>query len=151
LENNSIFIYGFGNPGRQDDGLGPAIIKKLEDDKIHGITTDCNYQLNIEDADNIAQSDVVIFVDASLDADEPFSFRKIEPSSVITFTTHSMSPESVIALCSDIHNRVPVAYVMGIRGYEWDFEEGLSSKAMDNFNQAYAFLLEKIKDMRSKS
>ncbi len=147
MKDNSIFVYGFGNPGRQDDGLGPAIIKKLEDENIPGIATDCNYQLNIEDADNISGSDVVIFVDASIDADEPFSFSKIEPSAEITFTTHSMSPESVLALCMDIHNRAPEAYVMAIRGYEWEFLEGLSSKAMYNFNEAYQFLLGKINDM----
>lgn len=147
MKENSIFIYGYGNPGRQDDGLGPAIIQKLEDEKIQGITTDCNYQLNIEDADNISQSETVIFVDASIDADDPFSFRKIEPAAEITFTTHSMSPESVVALCADIYDRTPEAYVMAIRGYEWDFSEGLSSTAMKNFNEAYQFLLAKIDDM----
>jgi hydrogenase maturation protease len=149
LKEQSVYVYGFGNPGRQDDGLGPMVIDKLENENIEGITTDSNYQLNIEDADNIAGSDFVIFVDASIDADEPFSFRKIEPSAEITFTTHSMSPESVIALCGDIHGRIPDSYVLAIRGYEWDMCEGLSEKAIYNFNEAYRFLQGKIKDMRS--
>lgn len=143
----SIYVYGFGNPGRQDDGLGPMITDKLESENIEGVTTDSNYQLNIEDADNIAGSDLVIFVDASIDADEPFSFKKIEPSAEITFTTHSMSPESVIALCGDIHGRIPETYVLAIRGYEWEMFEGLSAKAISNFNDAYRFLLERIDDM----
>lgn len=147
MKNKSIYVYGFGNPGRQDDGLGPMIIDKLETENIAGITTDSNYQLNIEDADNISGSDIVIFVDASIDADEPFSFKRIEPSAEITFTTHSMSPESVIALCGDIYGRVPESYVLAIRGYEWEMFEGLSEKAMKNFNEAYRFLLEKIDDM----
>jgi len=147
LKNKSIYVYGFGNPGRQDDGLGPMIIDKLETENIAGITTDSNYQLNIEDADNISGSDIVIFVDASIDADEPFSFKRIEPSAEITFTTHSMSPESVIALCGDIYGRVPESYVLAIRGYEWEMFEGLTEKAMKNFNEAYRFLLEKIDDM----
>lgn len=147
LKNNSIYVYGFGNPGRQDDGLGPMIIDKLDEESIEGITTDSNYQLNIEDADNISKSDIVIFVDASIDADEPFSFKKIEPSAEITFTTHSMSPESVIALCGDIYGRIPEAYVLAVRGYEWEMFEGLSEKAMNNFNEAYRFLYERINDM----
>lgn len=151
MDGNGIFVYGFGNSGRQDDGLGPAIIKRLEDEKIQGIETDCNYQLNIEDADNNSKCKVVIFVDASIDADEPFSFRKIVPAAEITFTTHSMAPESVVALCMDIYNRAPEAYVMGIRGYQWDFEEGLTSKAMYNFNEAYQFLLGKITELRKKN
>lgn len=147
MECNSIYVYGFGNPGRQDDGLGPMIIDRLENERIDSVTTDSNYQLNIEDADNIAGSDIVIFVDASIDAEEPFSFRRIEPSAEITFTTHSMSPESVIALCGDIHGKIPETYVLAIRGYEWEMFEGLSERAIYNFNEAYSFLLEKISEM----
>lgn len=147
MECNSIYVYGFGNPGRQDDGLGPMIIDRLENENIDCVTTDSNYQLNIEDADNIAGSDIVIFVDAAIDAEEPFSFRKIEPSAEITFTTHSMSPESVIALCGDIHGKIPETYVLAIRGYEWEMFEGLSERAIFNFNEAYSFLLEKISEM----
>ena len=150
MNNNSIYVYGFGNPGRQDDGLGPMIIDKLDKENIEGITTDSNYQLNIEDADNISKSDIVIFVDASLDAEEPFSFERIEPSAEITFTTHAMSPESVIALCGDIYGRIPETYVLAVRGYQWEMFEGLSEKAMDNFNEAYQFLLQKINDMLEK-
>ncbi|HOP29623.1 MAG TPA: hydrogenase maturation protease [Spirochaetota bacterium] len=147
MDCKSIYVYGFGNPGRQDDGLGPMIIDKLESENIEGITTDSNYQLNIEDADNIAGYDFVVFVDASIDACEPFSFGRIEPSAEITFTTHSMSPESVIALCGDIHGMIPETYVLAIRGYEWEMFEGLSEKAISNFDAAYSFLLEKIEDM----
>lgn len=148
MKDKRLFIYGFGNPGRQDDGLGPAIIDKLESDNISGIVIDSNYQMNIEDAHNISQCDAVIFVDASIEAEEPFSFTKIEPSSEITFSTHTMSPESVLALCKELYDKDMEAYVLAIRGYEWEFVEALSSKAADNFNIAYAFLLNKIKEMR---
>ena len=148
MESKKILIYGFGNPGRQDDGLGPAIIEKLESESIPGISTDCNYQLNIEDAYSIAENDIVVFVDASIDAGEPFSFIKIEPSAEITFTTHSMSPQSVLALCSELYDKKLDAYVLGIRGYEWDFMVGLSSKAENNFNGAYHFILDWLNDLR---
>ena len=145
MKDNRIYIYGFGNPGRQDDGLGPAIIDRLEQDNIPGIITDSNYQLNVEDAYNISDSDIVIFVDASIDAEEPFSFKRIEPSNEITFTTHSMSPESVLALSNEMYDKDIEAYVLAIRGYEWEFIQEFSSKAVHNFNEAYAFLTEKIK------
>jgi hydrogenase maturation protease len=144
-----IYIYGFGNPGRQDDGLGPAIIDKLEQEKIAGIITDSNYQLNIEDAHNISESDVVIFVDASTDAEEPFTFKRIEPANEITFTTHSMSPESVLALAKDIYDKDIEAYVMAIRGYGWEFNEPFTPKAAQNFNEAYIFLSYKINKLLS--
>ncbi len=147
MKDNRLFVYGFGNPGRQDDGLGPAIIDKLENDKVEGIIIDSNYQMNIEDAHNISQCESVIFVDASIDAEEPFSFYKIEPSANITFSTHTMSPESVLALCKELYDKDMDAYVMAIRGYEWDFIEGFSSKAVSNFDEAYLFLVKKIEEM----
>ena len=147
MESKSILVYGFGNPGRQDDGLGPAIIERLENEGIPGVVTDCNYQLNIEDAYSVAENDVVVFVDASLDADEPFSFSRIEASAEITFTTHSMSPQSVLALCAELYDRKLEAFVLGIKGYEWDFEVGLTSKAENNFNEAYTFLKNWLNDM----
>ena len=147
MKDNKIYVYGFGNPGRQDDALGPAIIDKLESDGVEGIILDSNYQLNIEDAHNISVCSKVIFVDASIDADEPFSFNKIEPSAEITFTTHTMSPESVIALVKDLYDKDMEAYVLAVKGYEWEFIEGLSSGAADNFNKTYTFLLNKIKEL----
>lgn len=147
MKEKKILVYGFGNPGRQDDGLGPAIIERLDTDGIPGIATDCNYQLNIEDAYLIAENDIVVFVDASIDAEEPYSFSKIEPSAEITFTTHSMSPQSVLALCAELYEKKLDAYVLGIRGYEWDFEVGLTPKADKNFNEAYSFLLKWLNDM----
>jgi hydrogenase maturation protease len=147
LKENKIYIYGFGNPGRQDDGLGPAIIDRLQQDNIAGIITDSNYQLNIEDAHNISGSDIVIFVDASIDAEEPFSFKKIEASNEITFTTHSMPPESVLALSKKIYAKDIEAYILAIRGYRWGFNKEFSPKAVKNFNAAYAFLIHKIKEI----
>lgn len=147
MKDKKILIYGFGNPGRQDDGLGPAIIERLENEQFPGVATDCNYQLNIEDAYFVAENDVVVFVDASINADEPFSFSKIEPSAEITFTTHSMSPQSVLALCAELYDKKLEAYVLGIRGYEWDFATGLTSMAENNFNEAYCFIKKWLNDM----
>ena len=44
-----VIVYGYGNPARGDDGLGPAMAAALEDLDIPGITIESNYQLVIED------------------------------------------------------------------------------------------------------
>ena len=113
----------------------------LEQAQLPGVDTDCNFQLNVEDAHTIAQYDIVIFADASMFDEPPFVFHKIEPTPEITFTTHEMSAESVLALCSEIGRPCPVAYMLGIRGYEWEFQEGLTEGAKHNLGEAYNFLL----------
>ena len=47
---NRVLVIGYGNPGRQDDGLGAAVIERLEALGLEGVTVDADYQLNIEDA-----------------------------------------------------------------------------------------------------
>ncbi|HRZ28952.1 MAG TPA: hydrogenase maturation protease [Spirochaetota bacterium] len=142
-----IVVYGYGNPGRQDDGLGPAMARRIGESGISGVETDSNYQLNIEDAAFIADADCVVFVDASLAGDGPFDFVEIGPSEEITFTTHSVSPQSVLALCQDLFGRNVRAYLMGIRGYAWDFAEGLSPDAEKNLDAAHDYLRSFINDL----
>ena len=142
-----MLVYGYGNPGRQDDGLGPALVARLEEERIPGVTTDCNYQLQIEDAAAVSEHDAVIFVDASLVGGEPFSFTGLEPSNDITFTTHTMSPASVLALCHELYRKSVRAYLLAIRGYEWEFVEGLSPMAGNNLERAHSFLVSKIAEL----
>jgi Ni,Fe-hydrogenase maturation factor len=37
-----ILVIGFGNPGRLDDGLGPAFVREIEKFKIPNLVTDSN-------------------------------------------------------------------------------------------------------------
>ncbi|MCD6565713.1 MAG: hypothetical protein J7K53_07185, partial [Bacteroidales bacterium] len=71
-----ILIYGYGNPGREDDGLGNAFVGAIrswiEKNKLTHIEIDSNYQLNIEDADIMARNDIVLFVDATEEPIENF-------------------------------------------------------------------------------
>lgn len=140
LKDREIFIYGFGNPGMGDDGLGPLIAGMIEEKQFQGVVADSNYQLNIEDAYEISKSSKVIFVDASIDCDEPFSFYEISPSAEITFTTHSMHPKSVLALCTEFYNDSLKAYILAVRGYSFEFEEKISEKASENLKKAYEYL-----------
>jgi hydrogenase maturation protease len=135
-----VLVYGYGNPGRQDDGLGPALIGRLEEMRLPGVESDANYQLNIEDAHTISGYRVVIFVDAERDAEGCYSFIKLTPSLGISFTTHAMLPASVLALCQDVYGKLPEAYMLAIPGYEWDFTEGLSEAAKMNLETAFGFI-----------
>lgn len=144
MDYKNILIYGFGNPGRQDDGLGPALVEKLEADKNFKADTDSNYQLNIEDAYEISRYKAVIFVDASYSCEESFSFYEIEPAGEITFTTHAMSPQSIMALCEDLYPEKVKAFILEIKGVEWEFKEGLSAEAEKNLEEAFNFLKNRI-------
>jgi hydrogenase maturation protease len=140
-----VLVYGIGNPGRQDDGLGPMLVEMLEAAGLAGVDLDSNYQLNVEDALALSTHGTIIFVDASETSDEPFSFLALEPSRDIAFTTHELSPAAVLALCEDLYGKRPLAWTLAIRGYAWDLGEGLSPRAEVNLSAALAFILGRLK------
>ncbi len=146
----NILVYGYGNPGRQDDGLGNAMTERIDqwiaDEGIANVRTDSNYQLNIEDAAEIADCDVVFFVDASTEDIEDFCITSVGAAFKIEFTMHAVSPAFVVDLCHKIYYKTPVAYLIHIRGYEWDFAEGLTTRAQTNLDGAFAFLIKILKE-----
>jgi hydrogenase maturation protease len=135
-----LLIYGYGNPGRQDDGLGPYIVQKVEGLGFPWVDTDADYQLQIEDADTISRYEIVIFVDAASEGREPFSVRQLSPAGELSYTTHHMEPNAVLGLCGQVYGVVPKAWIIGIRGYGFDVHEGLTDEAADNAKEAFFFI-----------
>jgi hydrogenase maturation protease len=136
----SILLYGFGNPGRQDDGLGPCAIEEIERLQLPGVDTDANYQLQIEDAAQVSSHEIVVFVDASMQGNGPFTVQKVRPAANLGYTSHAVSPESLLGICGSVFGRVPDAWIVGIRGYEFEFTEGLTEKARVNLDRALDFI-----------
>ena len=139
-----ILVYGYGNPGRQDDGLGVALVEELEKwavaEKIPGLGFDSNYQLNAEDALALAEHDVVVFADATGQGTEAFAFRRLEPHTTIAFSTHAMAPESVFALCTELYGKQPATWLLTIRGYAWEPAAAPTPTAQANLAAALTFL-----------
>ncbi len=141
-----LLIYGYGNPGRQDDGIGARFVEMVDDwieeDKLTDIYTDCNYQLNIEDSAVVADYETVIFVDASVVEEvEDFKLETIQPNdATIEFTMHAVSTSYVIDLCRKLYGKTPQAYVLHVKAYEFDFIEELTPKAAENLESAFQFI-----------
>nr|NQU90498.1 hydrogenase maturation protease [Bacteroidota bacterium] len=139
-----ILIYGYGNPGREDDGLGNRFVEMAEawakSEGLANIQFDSNYQLNIEDAAEIEPKDIVIFVDASTEEIDDFILTEITPSSKVEFSMHSVSASYVVQLCNDIYKKSPKSFLLHLKGYQWEFLEGLSARASENLEKALAFI-----------
>ena len=134
-------VIGFGNPGRRDDGLGPALAAWLDGRAIPGVTVDSDYQLTVEDAEAVARHEVVVFADAAVGGSEPFYFRRTHPRGAPGFSSHGVEPGEVLALAEALFGARPEAYVLGIRGYAFnEFGEGLSDLAAANLAAAGEFM-----------
>ncbi len=138
-----ILIIGYGNPGRREDGLGPALAQKIADHSFKHITVDQDYQLNVEHAADVAQSKLTIFIDARVQGEAAYEFQRLEAEAPLSFSTHSVSPQAVLFLAQSLFDKTPEAYLLSIRGYQFNaFGEVLSNAALDNLESAYDFLMD---------
>jgi len=144
-----ILIYGYGNPGRQDDALGVLLSEKIEvwvkENDYPFITVDQNYQLNIEDAEYISNYDLVIFLDASVEEIESVLIEPVHPNLKTDFSMHSVTPAFVLGLTHQIFNQSPETFQLHIKGYKYNFMESLTEGAITNLETAFAELISFLK------
>ena len=130
-ETVNIWIIGFGNRHRRDDGIGPHVadrLKRLLDD-VGGVNTVSLHQLGPELAEDLQAATGVIFIDA---AQEPLSrgcsWSEIRPVSDMHRIAHSLT--------ANAYNRYPPAWMVSVQGSDFGFGEGLSQAAADSANLA---------------
>lgn len=143
-----ILLIGYGNPGRQDDGLGPALAEIVEQLELPGVSVDSDYQLTVEHAEMAAHHGTVVFADATMKGEETFSWTPVEPAAAgIRFTSHHLSPADVLALARDLFAAEPTGYILAMRGQRFgEFDSGLSADAQKALEDAAEFLTAKIRD-----
>ena len=105
----NVLLYGYGNPGRQDDGLGNAFIDRIEEwikeEGLENIELDSNYQLNIEDAEAISNYDIAIFIDASVEEIDDFCVTKVSKESErILIDEYKLPEDECSAIAEAIEN-----------------------------------------------
>jgi Ni,Fe-hydrogenase maturation factor len=137
---SDILIYGIGNPGRQDDSLGVTFATLMEDwvtTNNLNIDIEYNYQLNIEDAARISLHKIVIFADASKESIENFVVSRVFPKASNDSLSHSVNPESILFVCKELFTCQPDAFIVHIKGYEWEFGEPATVNALNNLELAF--------------
>jgi hydrogenase maturation protease len=140
-----VLLIGYGNPGRIDDGLGPALAREVAALGLDGVTVEEAYQLAVEDAAAAAEHDVVVFADAAAAGPGPFRFTPVAPDGTVRFTTHSVSPGAVLAMAREHFDAEPRGWLLAIRGHEFDgFGEALSPRAAKNLAAAAHFVGEAL-------
>lgn len=138
-------MFGIGNSGRGDDGLGWAFLDRVVDEAAFTGRAEYRYQLQVEDAALIRRAARVVFVD-SYDGELPDGFRwqPCEPSEAFEFTTHVLPPRAILYYCQDLYGETPPADVLMIQGTTWDLGSGLSGEAEDRLQRALRFFREEI-------
>lgn len=151
-------VIGYGNLDRGDDGVAYYVVNALrkhlgqktldEDDtglEELGTAVDSVFltQLMPELIDTIADYDQVIFIDAHVIADVPdLHCSPISPEYTPSAFTHHMTPAMVLMLLKTLHHKEPKAYLVSLRGWNFDFHRGLSESTEILVQQAVGHIVE---------
>jgi hydrogenase maturation protease len=136
-----VLVFGYGNLSRGDDALGPLLLEYVESHcNLDGIEILSDFQLQIEHALDLENRSLVLFVDASVSCVSAFDFARLEPVRDKSYTTHAMSPESVLDVYQSIKKQTPPpCFLLSIKAEKLELGEGLSTPAENHLNQACQF------------
>lgn len=134
-----ILVFAWGNPSRGDDALGPLFAEAIDALHLPGVECLTDFQLQVEHALDLCGRERVLFVDAAmgLDADEAFRMSQLTPRRDASFTTHAVSPDTLLQVAEDLDRRAPPpAWLLRIGGERWELGEALSESARRNLDRA---------------
>lgn len=135
-----ILVFGWGNPSRGDDALGPLFIERIAALGLPDIECLTDFQLQVEDALELHGRRRILFVDASLTAAAPFSVSPLAPARDAGFSTHAITPAAVMQVYADLHGAAPPpCHLLAIRGEQFALGTELSPAAADHLVAALAW------------
>lgn len=130
-------VFAWGNPARGDDALGPMFIEALEALALPGVECLTDFQLQVEHALDLKGRSRILFVDASVSAAAPFGVEPVQALRDSSFTSHAMTPAAVLQVYQDVEGEAPPpAFLLGIRGAQWELGEPPSPGALHNLQAA---------------
>lgn len=140
-----LLIFGYGNPSRGDDALGPLLLEKLQASvDLTAVELLTDFQLQIEHALDLQQRSAVLFVDATAAGNAELNLRELHPAQDATFSTHVMSPSAVMAVYQQLYgDTVPPCFLLTIKGEIFSLGAPLSAVAQNNL-QAATLLIQQL-------
>lgn len=127
---DTVLIIGYGNTLRRDDGVGYAMAEAVEEWALSGVRSRAVHQLTPELAAEMAQADLVIFVDAAaqpaIAASDELMLEPLSPETSDLAMTHSVNPRSLLWLAQRLYEATPRAYHLLIPAVDFAFGETMS-------------------------
>ncbi|TXI18613.1 MAG: hydrogenase maturation protease [Nitrosomonas sp.] len=138
---SKLLLFGYGNPGRGDDALGPLLIEKINQWGLTDVTCLTDMQLLIEHTCDFIGFQQILFVDADVSCDEPFLVTDIYPEKDDSYTSHALTPAALLFIFQQIYQRkAPPGILLRIRGYDFELGDTLSKQANSNLSAALNYL-----------
>jgi hydrogenase maturation protease len=169
-----VLLLAYGNPWRQDDGAGLAVLNALNRrlglsefsaegqvlDEEQGTVYTADgleiesrfvYQLDPGLAEAAAVVDRLILVDAHRDEEgEPIRRVAVEPGYEASFTFHHVSPASLLGVAQAAYGRAPQAWLYSVQGWQFHHGTQLSAETSQNVLVLAERILAELTDPRTR-
>jgi len=131
-------VFGWGNPSRGDDALGPLFVERIEALGLAGIDCLSEYQLQIEHIFELVERERILFVDASMAVTAPFAVSPLQPApDMAQDFSHAIDPAVLLRVYEDFFGaRPPPAFLLEIRGTDFSLGAPCSAAARQHLQAA---------------
>ena len=133
-----ILVFGWGNPSRGDDALGPLFVQQfraiVDPDRIECLD---DFQLQVEHALDLAGRERILLVDAGVDCAAPFEVSNPRAARDASCSTHALSPQALLQVFADLHGaEAPPCTLLAIRAERFELGAAPGPAAMSNLAAA---------------
>jgi hydrogenase maturation protease len=127
-----VLVIGYGNTLRGDDRVGCQVAETVAEWQLPQVRSIAGHQLLPEHAADIADVDLVIFVDAIVTQNRTKTNITITPifaGGDENFSTHIITPQLLLGITQKLYGATPVAYLLTIPAIDFTLGANLSSIA----------------------
>ena len=141
----NLFIVGFGNPQRRDDGVGSYIVGQLRSalktyDKIGFLSVRHPEPSIVADLRGANQ---ILFVDATIKTlTNGWQLNRIQPElDPLPYTTHHFTPTAILGIIRMLYGQAPPTWVLTVEGCDFGFGYNLTSTARKRARSAISAII----------
>lgn len=152
MEKSELLIIGYGNPLREDDGIGwhlaGWLAETLLDSTIQIIQS---HQLFPEYADNLSNTQKALFIDCKHGSSVgQIAFREINTSAIQSekATFHHMSIEGILNMTQSLFQHMPKAYVFSVESDQFSHSDTFSASLKNKLHTIQETLTQRISALK---
>ena len=119
-------LFVAGNDVRGDDMLGPLLARRVEAMALGFVSVHSDFQFQVEHALDLPDDGLAIFVDAHCNQAEAVRFGEVGARQACAPGSHALSPEEVLGVAERIGRALPPAFVLSLRGRDFELGRPLS-------------------------
>ncbi len=142
-----VLLFAYGNESRGDDALAPLLLGNIQQKCLscvagHPLKFLKDYQMQIEHVMDLQNCERVLLIDADSSLDKAFHFYPVTASAESLYTTHGMSPGTLLHTFRKVlKQKPPLTSMLAIQGINFNLGENLSEPAQRNLQLATEFLI----------